>query len=228
MILAHGTSHKALLSIMDYGLEPRGNQVGSKGNWKDHPSMPELVYLTTAYATFFSTATKKRGNALAFAVVNLASLDITNLLADEDAVTQCGSPFDFKAGGAVTYLQTLQSKGYGGSWSLKTIGNVSHLGKISPKHIEYGVVLPRGVPNLWMICDPSISVMNFKICGAMYRALQTIILDRTVTDTKSNRYKALRHDFMAGILSPPQYKKEMVKRLDDMMATMYNERVILG
>ncbi len=81
MKLYHGTSSDHLDSILKHGLQPRGQK---KGNWKEFPSRPDMVYLTTTFAPYF--ATMSGGNPL-IVEIDLEQLDKCFLYPDEDYIS---------------------------------------------------------------------------------------------------------------------------------------------
>jgi hypothetical protein len=80
MRLFHGTSAKKLDKIFKEGIKPRGRK---KSLWAEHPSAPDRVYLTKAYALFFGSMAAgeddSEGAVLEVTGLNLGALVLTCL-----------------------------------------------------------------------------------------------------------------------------------------------------
>jgi hypothetical protein len=183
MILYHGTSIRNLESILKNGLTPRGRR---KSLWKDHPSAPDRVYLTNAYAVYFANVAAQKGEK---GVILKVEVDVDNLVADEDALAQTKiadadalNAMSIKAKtaywrkNAPKYPQLAQ-------YSLDALGNAAHMGVIPPDQILKTVVYDV-TPELVFGHDPTISVMNYRLLGPAYcKALAEFV----ETDGKEGR-----------------------------------------
>jgi hypothetical protein len=166
--LYHGTCAGNLERILDRGLEPRRRR---KGNWKQFPSRPDMVYLTNAYAPFFAISAAKKNTALVLEV----EPDPENLYPDEDFISQVISAQSGRDLEEVhkEVLDDLEAYGHLSSMSLEGLGNASHRGKIPASRISrYCILDTKARPELAMTAlDPSISIMNYRFCGSRYRSI---------------------------------------------------------
>jgi hypothetical protein len=89
--LYHGTSADIAERAKTEGLLPR---LDGKGNWPDKLSRTECVYLTSAFAGIYAPSAQPRTGDLAIVEVDLARLDPSRLLPDEDFLGQCVSMRD--------------------------------------------------------------------------------------------------------------------------------------
>lgn len=182
-ILYHGTSERNLESILKTGLAPRGRK---KSIWKEHPSAPDRVYLTDAYAVYFAVIAAKKGEK---GVILKVEVDTANLVADEDALAQT------KIADA-DFLNSMSIKGKTAYWkknapkypklaeySLDALGNAAHMGVIPPDQILKTVVFDV-VPELVFGHDPTISVINYRLLGPCYRKALAEFVE---TDGKEGR-----------------------------------------
>jgi len=184
-ILYHGTSEANLDQILRVGLKPRGKK---KSLWTEHPSAPNRVYLTDAYAIYFANCAVKIGER---AVILKVEVPEFKLVADEDALAQTKIvDEDFK------FLNDLDIKERTKFWkknapkyphlaefSLRALGNAAHMGVIKPsqivKFVTYDVT-----PEMIFGHDPTISVLNYKLLGEGYRTALAKFVD---TDGKEGR-----------------------------------------
>lgn len=183
--IAHGTSVAHVQKILDRGLCPRSRR---KGNWKDHPSVPNHVYLTAAYGLHFGkSAARVKDRACALVEIDLEALDPKRLMPDEDAVSQ--------------YLQTREKGRYGSNlrevtefarnnikllrgtfdheFSLRVLGNCAHDGVIPRDAIKRIVILNEVHTMHYLgLHDPTISLLNYMIRGQHYEETQAMFLGR--------------------------------------------------
>ncbi len=197
--LYHGTNGAWLDNILRVGLEPRGART-SRDNWKHvpHRSNPRAVYLTDSYAPYFAVnASRGASPSCAVIEIDVARLDPNLLLPDEDAWEQLGRNRDNLPGTmsqrTVKYRnaisRTARASGYhadrdvltqyqakdgatGWQLSLRALGTCCHYGAIPASAITRAVVWSH-VTNAWMslVWDPTITLMNQRVCGDRYRAL---------------------------------------------------------
>lgn len=202
MKLYHGTNGGWVQNIVKRGLEPRGTRQ-ARNNWKHvpHQSNPKCVYLTDSYAPYFAFQATRGKNPLC-AVVEIDSdrLNHSHLYADEDALEQMTrhSEVDMAPAGLgmsdrtlwyrahqfdITGM-TMQDGTVEDAWrlSLRVLGTCSYHGTILPHAITRIVTWPdKENLGLHFVFDPTITVMNQKICGDMYRALMAKLFGDPVT-----------------------------------------------
>jgi hypothetical protein len=184
-ILYHGTSEANLDDILKNGLKPRGKK---KSLWKDHPSAPDRVYLTSAYAIFFANAAVKTGEK---AVILKVEVSDTKLVADEDALAQANiSDEDFKFLNDLSLTERTKfwrknapKYPHLAEFSLNALGNVAHMGVIQPRQIVKFVTYDV-TPEMIFGHDPSITLLNYKLLGESYRQTLAKFVD---TDGKEGR-----------------------------------------
>jgi hypothetical protein len=93
--LYHGTTEAAVASILEFGLQPRGDR---PGNWDQAPSGSDRTYLTDIYAPFFATQAAAEADdesvRLAVVEVDLEVLEPDLCLPDEDYLMQKLNDFE--------------------------------------------------------------------------------------------------------------------------------------
>ena len=87
VILYHGTGSASLESILQEGLQPR-SKTGVPSHWKEYPSKPEFVYLTSTYPVYFAMAVAGEKDK---PVVLKVEVDENQLYPDEDFLAQFAS-----------------------------------------------------------------------------------------------------------------------------------------
>lgn len=168
MRLYHGTSAANVAKILKEGIKPRGKK---KGNWEEHPSAPDRVYLTKAYAVYFACAATENGGKGAVIAVDV---DPAKLVADEDSLAQVDwADIPEMAGMSLAEKTRYWKKNAHlypamAEWSLDNLGNAAHMGKIEPEEIE--AVVEFDIDKAWAVSDPTISIMNYKLLGGGYEA----------------------------------------------------------
>lgn len=179
MNLYHGTRQRALKSITKDGIHPRGKR---KGNWEHSlESNPRCVYLSVAYPLYFAMAATNDSHA-AIVEVDSDRLDDMDLWPDEDAVEQSSRgqddlPEDWGMVKRTRYYRR-RMHFYAGQWaaSIDALGTCCHKGPIPASAITRVAMidLERNM-RLRIACDPSISLLNYKIMGGYYRQLTRLI-----------------------------------------------------
>lgn len=172
MNLYHGTSSRNLASILRSGIRPRGRR---SGNWEQYPSRKDLVYLTTAYAPYFAWHSADGEEQAVIIEVCRDGLSDLNLYPDEDFVAQALAnqlkvSIDAVHRGVRDCIEGYQ---HHANDSIECLGNVSHKGTVPASCItRYVTVDLNQQRDLHQIClDPSISIMNYRFCGAKYRSV---------------------------------------------------------
>ena len=169
MKLYHGTSYSRLQDILSNGIEPRGK---AAGNWRKYPSHPGMVYLSIAYPFYFSyiSAEKEETPSLVFEI-DIDELSSKNFYPDEDFVWQA-----HPEGKRPEHVLIRDNIGvWKNIWekSLEHMGNICYRGRIGREYItRYCVVDFKKRPHLFMeVMDPTITILNYMVCGEKYRDL---------------------------------------------------------
>lgn len=171
MKLYHGTSASNLDSIVARGLSPRGRK---RGNWKDFPSRSDMVYLSTAYAPYFAMQSLKKDTTLLIVEVDTDLLDESRLHPDEDFVTQAiaaqkNIPIESIHG---EIRRTLEHYQHHWKDSVNGLGNAAYKGTVPPRAITRLCTVDLSKQkNMILICDPSVSIINYRFCGERYRSI---------------------------------------------------------
>lgn len=186
MKIYHGTSSTLLPKILEEGLVP--NQTS---NW-DHTvqSKKGFNYLTSTYATYFAVmATEQHGGE---PVVIELEIDETNLYPDEDYIAarlQREHPERFdnlSQEDLEALVASIDVTRYQQLWeeSLNNLGNVAHLGVISPECItRHSVITDKYL--MFSSADAIISLPNYRICGNWYRhAIKAALGDITIDELR--------------------------------------------
>ena len=173
--LYHGTTEAALPSIMTHGIKPRGG--GKKNNWRHTVgSNPKDVYLTVAYPLHFAMSAGGEKSNLALLEIAVSRLELWRMHADEDALEQVyrghdelPESWDMKRR---TMYYRRRNRMYGHEPSLGTLGTCGHFGTVPAPAITRVCNIPSGAVAELILRgqDPTISVMNYMILGARYRA----------------------------------------------------------
>lgn len=201
MLLYHGTSERAARLALRQGLRTRSS-LKLRGNWHHTvQSNPKAVYLTDSYAGFFAmSAIKGEGNP-AVIEVDIAQLNPFDLYPDEDMLEQVGRGHDDVPGDIVErtkhYRRIMTS--YVDKWevSLKHMGTVAHIGDIPPQAITRIAIIDEQKlrPFCFAHTNPSISVINYSICGAEYRWLSAVIFEPDLPITQDVYLHEMRKPF---------------------------------
>ena len=184
--LYHGTNGAWIDNILRTGLHPRGASQ-ARNNWKHvpHQSNSKCVYLSDSYAPYFAfNAARGKRPVCGVVEVDLKKLDLNQLFADEDALEQLTRGRDGVAGTMsertlfyrkqqFNFIGTAPSGHRAWQMSLGALGTCVHRGPIPPAAITRAVTWPHAGRNLNLcfVWDPTITVINQKICGDRYRAL---------------------------------------------------------
>lgn len=169
MKIYHGTSELHLKSILLHGIKPRGMK---KSNWKDYPSRHDMVYLSTAYAPYFSLMGMDKPVVFE---VDMNELNIDYLHPDEDFISQAIARQEKKPLKDVHDRVRNTIERYQHHWelSIEQMGNCCYLGKIPlnaiTRYVTWDISAQSHVS--LMASDPVISVINYQLCGEKYRNL---------------------------------------------------------
>lgn len=193
MILYHGTTSSALLTILEKGIQPRG---AKDSIWDKCPSRPDCVYLTNAYGFYYAgNAVAEKGDMLILEVEVKTDL----LLPDEDFIEQAmrsGMETDVDYNMlAVTWDIRDNLPDYKRYWcdSLAGLGNAAHQGIIYPGQIKrYAVVSDMA---FGMSFDPTICLANYSIMGAYYRNSMKWLFDPDC-EMEDTEFVADRNEFI--------------------------------
>ena len=170
--LYHGTSTKYLDDILKQGIKPRYEK---ESIWEDNPSRPDMVYLSSAYAVYFSQVASYRlgGKPVVFEVkVNSKSLypdeDFLEQITRVDPAWKDTLSLGMEERTAWFKKNMLDYKtAYADS--LGALGNACHKGIIKPKNIIRYSILDES--KILEYSDPTITLMNYQILGGRYRKL---------------------------------------------------------
>jgi hypothetical protein len=180
MKLYHGTSSRNIERIKREGLKPRGKRVG---NWKQSlPSRADVVYLTNSYAVFYANACTRGNEDLVVLEIDTDELNPFAFGPDEDFLEQAQRGRDNIPGNMhkrttwyrdnlKNYEGCLEQPGHAPMLSLQFLGNCVYFGSIHRKAItRIAVISISGAKEFVYQCfDPSIVLMNYKVCGTKYR-----------------------------------------------------------
>jgi hypothetical protein len=176
MKLYHGTCLSNLRGIQTNGIKPRGRR---RGNWKEAPSHPEGVYLSDSYAPYFAMAAARKGRG-AVIEVDTEKMIASFLLPDEDFLEQASRQFpDFDPPPGLSMLERTawfreRLWMYWDLWrtSLEMLGTCVYMATIPPAAITRVATFDlKKDPQLMFVFDPTITLLNYKICGESYKGL---------------------------------------------------------
>lgn len=169
MKIYHGTNELHLRSILREGLRPRGSK---KGNWKDYPSRYDMVYLSTAYAPYFSLMGMDK--PIVFEV-ETDKLYEELLHPDEDFIAQTVATAKGVSIKSVHEHVRRNIEKYQGTWrmSIDNMGTCCYQGRIPlyaiTRYVTWDISSQSHVSI--MAGDPTITPMNYQFCGDKYRNL---------------------------------------------------------
>lgn len=163
MILYHGTTVESAERIKKEGFIP-----GKSYNWKVE-SKKGFVYLSTAYAPFYVMASKSRKKNR---VIIKVEVDKKKLYPDDDFVMLAVFDKHIYTQKDLDKVILIRYK-YLAEASLKYMGNCC----AKPKDIKVLGMTEFDASNLMMVCDPSITPINYKIMGQYYKKLTEWIYD---------------------------------------------------
>ena len=181
MKLYHGTSETVARLALTEGLTPRGWRDG-ESTWKDLPSSPDVVYLTTAYAGYFALNATPEKERWGIIEIDSDRLFDEDMVPDEDFMEQVTrghtmENWDLPAAGMPGRTKWFSDRltAFHPCWtdSLAGLGNCGYANSIPAEAItRVGLYDPASNPTMTMMAmDPTITIMNYRICKAKYQAL---------------------------------------------------------
>lgn len=177
MKLYHGTSAKALDSILGKGLLPRTTDM--KGNWEHTiSSRKDCVYLTSIYAPYFAINASGDDNLIGIVEIDTNFLNEEWILPDEDFLEQATrGQKDFPKGtmeDRTKYFRDNLSL-YGEHWerSINKLGTCCYQNEIDSSAITRAIIVDGSLCNMMLsvAMDPQISLLNHKFCSNKYKSL---------------------------------------------------------
>lgn len=188
MMLYHGTTKKVADKAIKTGLRPRGRL---ESNWAQ-ASDSESIYLTDAYAPYFSIAAcdKKSENFGAVIAIDTDKLNPLFLHADEDACEQT-TRNQFLSEKTMEYRTSFwrdspflaDETGMNWKWSLQALGTCRYKGHIPPTAIKKIAFWNERTIPMMFIFDPTITLINYQIMGSRYRYLMQKMMKEKITET---------------------------------------------
>ena len=202
MKLYHGTSESVAREALKHGLLPRSDS-GAESLWDECPSSADHVYLTVGYAPYFARHASADGERWAIIEIDTDLLPDgdDHLYPDEDFLEQATRGQTLPAEWDVPLMTGDSETGtmaartawfrehlwmFGHLWeaSVEGLGNCSHHGVIPPEAIvRVSYIDPKQCRTMSLLaCDPFISLMNWRLIGAKYRALTEWCMGSTDVD----------------------------------------------
>lgn len=186
MKLYHGTSESVARLALTEGLRPRSDRGEAESLWAGHPSSADHVYLSAAYAPYFAAHATEAPDRMAIVEIDTDLLPDgeDSLVPDEDWLEQAtrgqeipedwSLPADDMAARTAWFRDRLHWFAHLWGKSVEGLGNCAHEGTIPPEAITRvsfidPATTPKGI--LFMVSDPSISLLNYRFVGAKHRNL---------------------------------------------------------
>jgi hypothetical protein len=193
MRLYHGTSLAAWRDIEAAGgIKPRSETNGSgRKVWHEHPSNPEMIYLTDCYGMYFAGAASHEHDSADAAVLIEVEVDPEDLFPDEDfleAATRTMKDLPIYGADLAERTEFFRER----LWlyphlakdSLAHLGTVAHNGEIPIEKITR-VVTFNPIP-LTFVFDPTITMLNHTIMSDYYESGTAWIMDGTPVSSNYN------------------------------------------
>lgn len=197
MKLYHGTTVESARRI-----KREGFKYGVKYNWVGKiKSKKGYIYLSLAYAPFYAMTAKSSSDKRAIVKVSVNKRD---LYPDEDFLYRT-------AIGSKVYTSGFDLKQYKhlAGESLKYLGNACAL----PKDIKVIGVREFDARRLFMVCDPSITPINYKIMGHYYKKLTEWIYSGRKVEGFALHYNKLYDPQMYKIMMQQKIPSKNPKRV---------------
>jgi hypothetical protein len=190
MKIYHGASEKQLKDILQNGIRPRSETGVS--NWEHtSESNPDAVYLTKAYAGYFAACASQGEDRWVIIEIDTEKLDKNLFYPDEDFIAQAmkndkTAQEDAEPGswGMISKMLDLNElttlvrdhiEDFQHLWveSLEYLGNCCYIGSVPVEAItRIGLFDPKSNWEMAMAAqDPTITTLNYQICGDHYQAL---------------------------------------------------------
>lgn len=224
MKLYHGTSAKALDSILSKGLLPRTTDM--KGNWKHTIcSRKDCVYLTSIYAPYFAVNASGDDNFIGIVEIDTNCLEEDRLLPDEDFLEQATRGVKNSPKGSMEERTAFFRDNlflYSEHWrdSVNNLGTCCYQDEIDPSAITRAITLDGSLcpAMLSVAMDPQISLLNHKFCSKKYAALTKWIMGDDVhpleifafTDEHWDMFSEEQKNYFQKIMDD----RSMIKRVD--------------
>jgi len=192
MLVYHGTNEASWKKIRQEGIVPR--RVHGNSNW-DHSvsSNPDAVYLTDAYALYFSlqcvNGDKRKFEDAIVIEIDTDLLDRSLFVADEDALEQVsrrqddGLPKDWSMEERTSHYRSrareFAEHGLGFEWSMKALGTCGYVGSIPKTAITRvaKVDIKKAAALCWEFMNAMIVMANYKYVGHRYKELTKTMFD---------------------------------------------------
>ena len=201
MKLYHGTTEAIARGASTNGIQTRDTSGAGGNWEHSVDSAGDCVYLSVAYASYFAYCAAANGESWGIIEVDTNLLDTDDMRPDEDFLEQATrkqevpipkddfddeahiydelrEANDIKDGQermkARTEFFRENMEWYAQHWedSIKFLGNCSHFGDIPPSAITRVTIFdPTSNAGMAMAVDPSITLLNYKICEGKYRAI---------------------------------------------------------
>jgi len=184
IILYHGTNERLLAKILKYGLKPRGerksNFDGAMGE-----SRNDLVYLTNCYAPYYAGLSCLKKNDVPVIIKLSIDPDKTKLYLDEEFIFRLIIG-EKKNRQQITnkeiskIYKSINPKTAGKKfWNKKEERNIdwrdslNFMGTVACSYVSrkdlIGVAREKRKLEFVLNCDPSITPINYEICGPRYK-----------------------------------------------------------
>lgn len=187
MKLYHGTTEAVARAAFKNGLQPRAH-TGADSNWKDNPSSPDLVYLTTAYAPYFAMAACENGESWGIVEVDTTDLETARFQPDEDFIEQASRGNELiPVSGIVERTAWVRYRldNFAHHWrdSIEGLGNCAYAGEVPGIAVTRVAIFdPSSNQMVTTVAkDPTITLLNYAIMGGKYRALSRWFMGEDIT-----------------------------------------------
>jgi hypothetical protein len=175
-----------LRGIQTNGIKPRGRR---RGNWKEAPSHPEGVYLSDSYAPYFAMAAARKGRG-AVIEVDTEKMIASFLLPDEDFLEQASrnQEGDVIRDWPITartkwYRERLWNYSAYAGMSLEKLGTCAYMATIPSAAITRVATFDLAKdPQLALVFDPTITLLNYRFCGEQYKRLTAHLFGDPIPD----------------------------------------------
>jgi hypothetical protein len=222
----HGTTETIGRQAKAEGLRPR--KLTGKSNWKHTvESNPSLIYLTTAYAPYYAihAVDETKGEKISIIEIETDLLDESKMRPDEDFIEQATRNDENNNAGIrgktmnerVEYIRNHIDE-FSSSWKLSVehLGNCAYNGVITGNAItKVSVVdISKCRAMSFEAGEPTITLMNYKICGQQYRMLTRWFMGEPISVEEWFKRQSVNPlDFVE-----EKEKASTVKKISEMLA----------